>query len=242
MPRRPWATASGRNGRNQAPSASIWSRWRPAMHRSSESVAAIATALAKAQTELSNPEKAMVGTVCRLSETSAPRRMGAALTYARRYALFTMVGIAGEDDLDAPDVINDQPSGDKAVDSGRAANPGVTPAPVRSNQFGTGNPNIAPVREKLDADESAAMRAQLIQEIKTLPEDDLQLRAIAILKAKNRLSTDDAKLVEVAFAARMASAKAPMAEELSSAPPSDPMAPRRPSTSTGAIKPARPRG
>ena len=30
-------------------------------------------------------------------------RMGAALTYARRYALFTLVGIAGEDDLDAPD-------------------------------------------------------------------------------------------------------------------------------------------
>jgi hypothetical protein len=31
--------------------------------------------------------------------------MGAALTYARRYALFTLVGIAGEDDLDAPDLI-----------------------------------------------------------------------------------------------------------------------------------------
>ena len=30
--------------------------------------------------------------------------MGAALTYARRYALFTLVGIAGEDDLDAPDI------------------------------------------------------------------------------------------------------------------------------------------
>ncbi len=29
--------------------------------------------------------------------------MGAALTYARRYALFALVGIAGEDDLDAPD-------------------------------------------------------------------------------------------------------------------------------------------
>jgi hypothetical protein len=26
------------------------------------------------------------------------------LTYARRYALFTLVGIAGEDDLDAPDL------------------------------------------------------------------------------------------------------------------------------------------
>src|ERR1700733_6416760 len=165
MPKRPWATASAPNAQNQVPSASIWSRWRSAMHRSSENVAAIATALAKAQTELSNPEKALIGTiynnrsdtpqsfryaslssgldiirktlggqqiavaqtthidrtnnmvnlntillhtsgewissdwpVCQLSETSAPRRMGAALTYARRYALFTMVGIAGEDD------------------------------------------------------------------------------------------------------------------------------------------------
>ena len=152
------------------------------MHRSSENVAAIATALAKAQTELSNPEKAMVGTVynnrsdspqsfryaslssgldiirktlggqqiaiaqttdidrangtvnlttvllhtsgewissdwpvCPLSETSAPRRMGAALTYARRYALFTMVGIAGEDDLDAPDLARDQQNGRQAI-------------------------------------------------------------------------------------------------------------------------------
>jgi ERF superfamily len=42
--------------------------------------------------------------VCALSEMAAPRRMGAALTYARRYALFTLVGIAGEDDLDAPDL------------------------------------------------------------------------------------------------------------------------------------------
>src|SRR5882762_4452391 len=259
MPRRPWATASGRNAQNQARSASIWSRRRPAMHRSSESVAAIATALAKAQTELSNPEKAMVGTVynnnrsdspqsfryaslssgldiirktlggqqiaiaqttdidrangtvnlttvllhtsgewissdwpvCQISETSAPRRMGAALTYARRYALFTMVGIAGEDDLDAPDVINDQPKG------------GVEPAPVRVSPLRTENSGIPPVRKKLDADESAALRVQLIREVETLPEDDLQPRAIAILKAKNCLSADDAKLVEQAFAARM---------------------------------------
>ena len=42
--------------------------------------------------------------VCALSETATPHRMGAALTYARRYALFTLVGIAGEDDLDAPDL------------------------------------------------------------------------------------------------------------------------------------------
>src|ERR1700687_3045362 len=171
--------------------ASIWSRWRPAMHRSSESVAAIATALAKAQTELSNPEKSLVGTVynirsdspqsfryaslssgldivrktlggqqiaiaqttnidrvngmvnlttmlmhtsgewissdwpvCQLSETSAPRRMGAALTYARRYALFTLAGIAGEDDLDAPpDVTSDPVAAHKAIDTALAPNP-----------------------------------------------------------------------------------------------------------------------
>jgi hypothetical protein len=42
--------------------------------------------------------------VCSVSETAAPQRLGAALTYARRYALFTLVGIAGEDDLDAPDL------------------------------------------------------------------------------------------------------------------------------------------
>src|SRR5258705_5746868 len=42
--------------------------------------------------------------VCPVGETAAPHKMGAALTYARRYALFTLVGIAGEDDLDAPDL------------------------------------------------------------------------------------------------------------------------------------------
>src|SRR5260370_34966612 len=176
MLRRPWATVSGRSAQNRALSVSISSSWRPLMHRSSESVAAIATALAKAQTELSNPEKAMVGTVynnrsdslqsfryaslssgldivrktlggqqiavaqttnidrpggavnlttvlmhtsgewiasdwpvCGLSELSQPRRMGAALTYARRYALFTMVGIAGQYALAPPHLTTNQP-------------------------------------------------------------------------------------------------------------------------------------
>jgi hypothetical protein len=235
------------------------------MHRSSESVAAIATALAKAQLELTNPEKAMVGTVynnrsdspqsfryaslssgldivrktlggqqiavaqttnidradgmvnlttvllhtsgewissdwpvCRTSEISAPRRMGAALTYARRYALFTMVGIAGEDDLDAPPDVTDDA---KAIDSGPAASPG--PAPVRPSESQTRNGIVPQTLAKLSAEESAAIRAQLIREIETLAEDDLQQSAIAILKAKNHLSADDAKRVEDAFAARM---------------------------------------
>src|SRR5260370_10298324 len=63
MPRRQWATASVPNAPSLVLSASTSWTWRSAMHRSSESVAAIATALAKAQTELSNPEKVMVGTV-----------------------------------------------------------------------------------------------------------------------------------------------------------------------------------
>jgi hypothetical protein len=33
--------------------------------------------------------------VCAISETKTPHRMGASLTYVRRYALFTLVGIAG---------------------------------------------------------------------------------------------------------------------------------------------------
>src|SRR5262249_29159176 len=142
------------------------------MHRSSDTIATIAAALAKAEVELINPEKSLVGTirspfprdadrtfryaplssgldivrkglgrheiatiqsteidkeagllrlttilahssgewvssewpVCQISDIASAQRMGAALTYARRYALFTLVGIAGEDDLDPPDL------------------------------------------------------------------------------------------------------------------------------------------
>ena len=52
--------------------------------------------------------------VCAIAETATPHRMGAALTYARRYALFTLVGIAGEDDLDAPDLISPAPPRDRS--------------------------------------------------------------------------------------------------------------------------------
>jgi ERF superfamily len=287
------------------------------MHRSSESVAAIATALAKAQIELSNPEKAMIGTVynsrsespqsfryaslssgldivrkalgghqiaiaqttdidraggtlnlttvllhtsgewisshwpvCQLSETSAPRRMGAALTYARRYALFTLVGIAGEDDLDAPpDVASNAGEGHQAAVAGFVY-PSPAPAPDLPSQFRSGNGTHPPAREKLGAEESAAIRTQLIGEIGTLPEDDLQPRAIAILKAKNRLTAGDAKLVEDAFAARMAREKpsedARTAEEPVSAQaspispqplPAPPVAVKRPRGRPRKIKP-----
>jgi hypothetical protein len=78
-----------------------------------------------------------------------------------------------------------------------------TPAPISPSPFRNGHPRISPVGERPNAEESTAIRAQLIQEIESLPEVDLQPRAIAILKTKNGLSAD-AKLAEEAFAARMA--------------------------------------
>src|SRR5271168_3788848 len=62
--------------------------------------------------------------VCPIADTAAPRRMGASLTYARRYALFTLVGIAGEDDLDAPEIgvgvrIDDVPSASSDLGSSK---------------------------------------------------------------------------------------------------------------------------
>ena len=139
--------------------------------------------------------------VCQLSETATPRRMGAALTYARRYALFTMVGIAGEDDLDAPDIANDGPKEDRTAE-GLAARNGLAPKPADASRSRTRTGR--PVQEKLNAEASGAATAQLIQEIQTVPAGKLRPRAIAILKAKNSLYADDAKQVEEAFAARMA--------------------------------------
>jgi Protein of unknown function (DUF968) len=139
--------------------------------------------------------------------------MGAAVTYARRYALFSMVGIAGEDDLDAPDSVSQPSRREKAAEGCVTPKPGPEMATARSSQL----PVTPPVREKFIAEDSTTVRAQLIQEIQTLPVDDLQPRAIAILKAKNRLSADDARLVEQAFVARMAlqatMPEAPAAEE-----------------------------
>ena len=172
------------------------------MQRSSERIGAIAAALAKAQAELTNPEKSMTATirashpresdqtfryaalssgldivrkslggheiatvqttsidreaglirltttlahssgewlssewpVCAITEASAPRRMGAALTYARRYALFTLVGIAGEDDLDAPDlggVVKAEVAPDVAIKVD-ASNPNAAPTAMNA--------------------------------------------------------------------------------------------------------------
>src|SRR5262245_40022443 len=68
MPRKPLGTASAAGGPSPARSALTSSRASPAlkgpsMHKSSESIAAIAAALAKAQAALVNPEKTMTALV-----------------------------------------------------------------------------------------------------------------------------------------------------------------------------------
>jgi len=169
--------------------------------------------------------------------------MGAALTYARRYSLFTMVGIAGEDDLDAPpDVTADLAAGRKAADTAPSSNPSLTPAWVRPSPPRTESSITPPVRERLCVGESAAIRVELIREIETLSEADLPARAIAILKAKNRLPADDAKLVEEAFSARMGLPSAQpevLTADEHALVPTEP-AQQKPAASIGALK--RPRG
>jgi hypothetical protein len=243
------------------------------MQRSSESIGAIAAALAKAQIELTNPEKSLVATirspfpregdrtfryaslssgldlvrkalgkheiatvqttsidqeaglirltttlahssgewvssdwpVCPVGETAAPHRMGAALTYARRYALFTLVGIAGEDDLDAPDL-----PGMKS-DVGTAG----SSSPVEPNgQAGATNSNpphrkglphkLRPPAPILDAEASAAMRDRLEAGIAGLGSVDIAVEwARGSIAAKNTLIAADASAIETAFRDRM---------------------------------------
>jgi hypothetical protein len=59
---------------------------------------------------------------------------------------------------------------------------GVT---VYVSPFRSANPCISPVGEKLNAEKSTAIRAQLILEIETLPEDDLQRRMCSFLRSMN---------------------------------------------------------
>ena len=249
------------------------------MQRSSQSIASLAAALAKAQIELTNPEKSLLGTikagpgrdgpervfryaplssgleivrktlgqheiatvqttaidqsagivnlttvlahasgewiasdwpVCPISETATPHRMGAALTYARRYALFTLVGIAGEDDLDAPDLVAPTtPSSDLEPPNGNAGarlNGGAKPypghrPPVRRHSRAFPSPPTP----GLTPEASAQLRDQLVSQLDTIVEGDkAALWAKRSLPDKNKLVVADARRVEEAFQARLA--------------------------------------
>jgi hypothetical protein len=248
------------------------------VQHSSETIGTIAAALAKAQAELVNPEKSLVGTirsevpgatersfryaplssgleivrktlsqheiatvqttsidetagivrlstvlahasgewiasdwpVCAIGETVAPHRMGAALTYARRYALFTLVGIAGEDDLDAPDLIARTTPPSKAERPPENKNGQLRSGEAHSTQqFSRGRranavPN--PSKPVLDPKDSAALCDQLTAEIGEIKSDEEAANwAHRVLSAKNTLTAADAERVEQAFQARLTS-------------------------------------
>jgi hypothetical protein len=240
------------------------------MHRSSESVAALASALAKAQAELVNPEKSLTATIrtgrsgegersfryaplssgldivrktlgqheiatvqttaidqtagivnlttmlahasgewiasdwpiCPVTETANPQRMGAALTYARRYALFTLVGIAGEDDLDAPDLCAAPPS-PPTLTANRALNPMWVP----SRGAGNGRDHGVAKGEApaiMDAEQSGILRDRLLAEIGDIASAEAAAGwAREALAVKNKIAVPDAKRVEEAFELRL---------------------------------------
>src|SRR6516225_4758465 len=242
------------------------------MHRSSESIGTIAAALAKAQAELTNPEKSLVATirspfpregdrtfryaplssgldivrkglgryeiatiqttaidkdlgllrlttvlahssgewissewpVCPIADIASAQRMGAALTYARRYALFTLGGIAGEDDLDAPDL-------------GATSKTGVVEARRSDHRYqSTGDAAVAArARDAaklrvpsggtvLTSDQSAILRERLLEELVAIDSaDEAAAWAQRNLPTKNTLTAVDAKIVEERFQDRL---------------------------------------
>ena len=141
--------------------------------------------------------------VCPVTETAAPHQMGAALTYARRYALFTLVGIAGEDDLDAPDL--------KAP---TAQNIGIVTPPANTNNRLNGRQGPSAYKRAraassdrppiLEPKASAVLREQLLAELKDIASaEDAAIWAHRILGAKNTLTAADARKIEDAFQARL---------------------------------------
>jgi ERF superfamily len=250
------------------------------MQRSSESVAALASALAKAQAELVNPEKSLTATirtarpgeaertfryaplssgldivrktlgqheiatvqttaidqasgilnlttmlahasgewiasdwpVCPIAEMANPQRMGAALTYARRYALFTLVGIAGEDDLDAPDISACGAGSARERDS-RQDRFQPPPRTSGNGQLRGTKSNTAAV---LDVGQSAALRDKLLAEVANLTSADFAVTwAARALPAKNSLTAADAKLLEDAFEQKLSGLSLPVANDIS---------------------------
>ena len=146
--------------------------------------------------------------VCAVSETATPHRMGAALTYARRYALFTLVGIAGEDDLDAPDLNAAGPAeaqADQLPPNQRTRSNGgrkyfrrkISAARITNEPVNSGN-------ARLKSQLSAVLRDQLLGQLREVSSvDDAAIWARRILPAKNSLNVTDARQVEKAFQARL---------------------------------------
>jgi len=248
------------------------SAWRLIVHSSSESIGTIAAALAKAQAELTNPEKSLVATirspflreadrtfryaplssgldivrkslgrheiatiqataidkdaallrlttvlahssgewissewpVCQITDIASAQRMGAALTYARRYALFTLVGIAGEDDLDAPDLdAVPKPAVELPRSDPRNQSKAQAGGSERSGRGG-GTPSLASAKPILAPEQSAILRERLLDQLVAIGSpDEAAVWAQRNLPAKNTLTAVDAKIVNEWFQAKL---------------------------------------
>ena len=242
------------------------------MHRSSDTIATIAPALAKAQVELTNPEKSLTATIrspfpreanrtfsyaplssgldivrkslgrheiatiqateidketgllrlttvlahssgewissewpiCQISDIASAQRMGAALTYARRYALFALVGIAGEDDLDAPDLGADPNASSERPRPDHRNQSNGQAAGTQRTALSDGKLPGHSARSVLGVQLSASLRESLIEQMAAINSaDEAAAWAHRSLPAKNTLTAADAKMVEERFRARL---------------------------------------
>jgi hypothetical protein len=144
--------------------------------------------------------------------------MGAALTYARRYALFTLVGIAGEDDLDAPDLLSPTAPAMKADALTGNKKDRFNGGQGRSVQQASGghraNARSTSFRQRLEPQASAALREQLSAELKDLNSSEEAANwAHRVLSTKNSLTAADAEEVEQAFHAKVATLITERADE-----------------------------
>ena len=146
--------------------------------------------------------------VCSIDEMASPKRMGAALTYARRYALFALVGIAGEDDLDAPDLNAPQPL-ERGVERppkvrGRA-NGGGKWSGLKVLPSGEIKEEVNPANPRLKRKLSMVLRDQLLNELMGINStEEAAIWARRILPAKSSLEAADARQLEDAFQKRLA--------------------------------------
>jgi hypothetical protein len=152
--------------------------------------------------------------------------MGAALTYARRYALFTLVGIAGEEDLDAPDLGGQPGASEQSLPNGMGSDVGHAKGKdVALGSFSTTRRRWSPPRQVLDPEKSAALRDRLRAAVMSLASlEEATTWAQRALSAKNTLTSADAAVVESAFALRVAelessgSAEVPLASSPAPSP------------------------
>ena len=129
--------------------------------------------------------------------------MGAALTYARRYALFTLVGIAGEDDLDAPDLSAAPKPAAELPRPGSQSNGQAAAGKRTAPGDGKLSESLA-ARSVLGVQLSASLRESLIEQMAAINSaDEAAAWAHRNLPAKNTLTAADAKIVEERFQAKL---------------------------------------